>query len=245
MSHCSKQHLWYYWGNRSVPLGIPGLAAGYDFSDLSSLTLDGGNNISQASDKSGNGVHVSQSNVLLRPVSVPNAQNGLSVARLTASGVLRLTSAATYSAQTFFGPNRNACTHVAVVKYTAGQIWARVLVDGNNRVDHQRSEAMTTVRSGEAWNPTPSGVSTAWRVLVRRLDAGNLRFDSWVNSTKFADNISMTGTAWGVSGSYYVSLGNDASAADADIGDFWIWPRALLDGEITDLINHFRTKWAL
>lgn len=58
------------------PTGIPGLALWLDASDAATITLDGSNNVSQWSDKSGNARNAAQASTTLRPGYLTSGING-------------------------------------------------------------------------------------------------------------------------------------------------------------------------
>ena len=84
---------------RFNPSEIPGLHSWWDASDAASVTLDSGR-VSQLSDKSGNGRHLTNTTSgSTQPSYVTGARNGLNVARFAAASTQRLqvaSSTATY-----------------------------------------------------------------------------------------------------------------------------------------------------
>lgn len=64
-----------------VPRDIPGLQLWLDASDVSTVTLDGSNNVSQWADKSGNLKHAAQATTLNRPTWLTNQLNGFGAVR--------------------------------------------------------------------------------------------------------------------------------------------------------------------
>lgn len=75
------------------PKSLSGLYAWYDFSDSSTITLNSGN-ISQITDKSGNGKTLTQATALNQPTFTANAQNGKSVAACGGDQYLEAATAA-------------------------------------------------------------------------------------------------------------------------------------------------------
>lgn len=80
-------HIW------SPPLEVSGLHSWYDFSDSGTMTLASGK-ISQITDKSGNGRHLTQGTDAARPTLTANAQNGKSGATFAGSQWLQAATAA-------------------------------------------------------------------------------------------------------------------------------------------------------
>jgi len=100
------------------PRRIPGLHSWWDAADAASVTLDSGR-VSQLSDKSGNGRHLTNTTSgSTQPSYVTGGRNGLNVARFAAASVQRLSvpsSTATYR----FLHNGTQCYWIAVSSYGA------------------------------------------------------------------------------------------------------------------------------
>lgn len=228
-----------------APTSIAGLVLWLDASDASTVTLDGSNNVSQWNDKSGNARHATQATVLTRPNYVTAAQNGLNAIRTTAAGALHIQTAQ-FSAETFFGTNRNDCTHFLVWKFTSGTIAQRTWIGNDtNRIDWIGSASRTLTWNGSNYSPTAFGASTSWRCLTSRFDGPNSKHDSWNSSTKVATQTNFTGFAMASASTYRVRFGNDAVAADADFGEAIYYNRPLTDAEVTQVIDYLRAKWGL
>ena len=82
-----------------TPTDIPGLALWLDASDAATITLDGSNNVSQWSDKSGNARHVTQATILNRPTPSTATLTGLTAIKFEQKS---LAHSLTYTLGSFF-----------------------------------------------------------------------------------------------------------------------------------------------
>lgn len=71
---------------------VSGIYAWYDFSDASTITLNG-STISQIKDKSGNGLHLTQATAANQPTLTANAMNGRSAATFTGNQYIMASTA--------------------------------------------------------------------------------------------------------------------------------------------------------
>lgn len=238
-------NLWWMDGGsaRFTPNSIPGLAAWMDASDVSTVTLDGSNNVSAILDKSGNSRNWSQATVLQRPNYITAAQNGLNAIRVTNGGPLWIGNSSS-SAESYFGAGRNICTQFVVWKYTAQAISHRVY-DGsdNNRLVRINSHAASTTWNTSAYNPTSYATSTSWRIQTVRYDGPNSKHDSWVGSTKVATQTNFTGFSMATSNNYRWDFGSSIVGADADFGEAIHYNVALSDSDVALLIAYLAAKW--
>ncbi len=85
-----------------TPAVLSGLALWLDGGDAASVTLDGSNNVSQWSDKSGNARHVTQASATQRPAYVASAINGLNCLNFDGSDDFLASSAFTLGELTLF-----------------------------------------------------------------------------------------------------------------------------------------------
>lgn len=82
------------------PLLIPGIGFWHDANDISSITMNASNQVSQWNDKSGNGNHVTQSTDANKPVWVASAINGRGALQgfpVATNSILTKTDSATMS----------------------------------------------------------------------------------------------------------------------------------------------------
>ena len=109
-------------GGSFTPTDIPGLALWLDASDAATITLDGSNNVSQWSDKSGNARHASQETALNRPSYTGSGQvNGINCPTFNGTNHFLLTPAVTLSQP----------TTVFIALRPTSNSWFRGIYDGS------------------------------------------------------------------------------------------------------------------
>jgi hypothetical protein len=223
------------------PRRIAGIDAWWDFSDLSTLTIDTG--ISAVADKSGNGYNATQSVGGNQPLSSQNQRNGRAVADFDGTGDRLQT--ANVSADLAAFSSFVALSPRTLGQLSFGRIWTRndiqraMLVASGNQftVAHGNRQAAGT---------TTSISLNDWFYITGTSSGGSSpNFELWVNGQSQAINASGTANTSSVASNPY-AIGDRAAGArafDGRIGEIIIYNRVLSAAEITKIEQYLAKKW--
>jgi hypothetical protein len=174
-----RNRIIYYDGGFTAH-AIPGLAQWLDAADASTITLDGSSNISEIRDKSGFGLHGTQSDGSRRPSYPANVQNGL-------PGVL---FDSVDDALTLAGPSTNPATTFIVHRWNGGLKDSRLAsnraVNGMSLgINASSGWNLSFVREGIAWTNSGfspgSGTNRIYRISHA---SGTSAFWTWTGGTE-------------------------------------------------------------
>jgi len=158
-----------------TPTVLSGLALWLDGGDAASVTLDGSNNVSQWSDKSGNARHVTQASAAQRPAYVASAINGLNCLNFDGSDDFLASSAFTLGELTLFAvvTARWAVTETGAFfgqNYTTNKSFGRVGGAGfdyiANDIRSVTDGFSSTTTGPRAIGQQPAGLTTGQAVLI-------------------------------------------------------------------------------
>lgn len=216
-----------------VPTDISGLALWLDASDAASLTLDGSNNVSQWSDKSGNARNVTQSNFFRRPSYTAASQiNGVNVVKFDGTDDL-LTA--------YFTSIPQPATVFVVARF--GSLTGfRVLYDSLSTNPHgmYTSGTVLVLEAGSSLNINGGTVTVNASLLASGV----------YNSTSSILRLNRTQIASGNAGAFALTNGisfganrNGSAPFQGDIAEFAYYSRVLTAGEITQVEDYLKNKW--
>lgn len=229
---------------RFDPRTIANLAAWYDFSDSSTLTLDTG--ITSVSDKSGNGLTATESTGANQPLLVASARNGLSAADFDGSNDKLTTASIADNLTQFTG--FVVCRPDSSGGAGLGRIWTRNDVArsmGINSVNAFRTWVGASVTVDTANSSFPNG---SWAYVRGRWngDANTNGISSAVNGVTTTGANSVVGAAASVANTA-LCLGNRSSDGargfDGLVGEILLYSRALTTDEISLVETALKTKW--
>lgn len=236
------------WSRRSQPessfnpLNISGLAAWWDASDSSTITIDTG--VSQWNDKSGNSRNATQGTGSAQPAIQTAAQNGKDGLRFDGSNdVLNFTTSALSAFTTFMVHNTLSGKNTGVFSWRiAGQAGFEVYnvsyatVHTSNLIIYNGSAEVTPTQketSGESY-PTATRLYSWDSNYVYRKNG------SVINTT--TGTFSMGNKANGLIGRGYTGGG---AYYHADIFEILIYDSVLSDSDKARVESYLNTKWAL
>jgi len=227
------------------PSSIPNLAVWFDANDLASLTYDGSKNISQVSDKSGNGRHATQGTLLNQPKLVLNTYNGRPAIR----------GDGTNTWMSFSGPDLSSANGYTIVAVggigssTASGIYGQYPSSGTGNGIAIWSGLYRTGRSGSAIT-FPTGNSTIQGVpfgFIYRNDGTKTTANTKVLATWNAtERVSTTTQNAGTpaAGTAYLTAVNPADSPLQDkLCEFLIFSRQITDDERDALYTYLTAKW--
>lgn len=185
------------------------------------------------------------------PTLTGSTLGGLPVVNLTQSPAQYLETP-TYSAEAFFGPNRNTITAFCLWQWGTGTISFRSPYDGSNsnRLDRSGSNnSLTAVFSGTSY-PTPNHtVTNAWQMPIIRFDGATGRYDAWVGTqsglAKTATQTNFTGLSMASSNNYKMRIGNEAANASGLFAEWAILNRAISDFDVFAIYVDVMHRWRL
>ena len=213
------------------------LAAWWDASDASTLTLNSGN-VEEWRDKSGNGWHVSQSDAALRPALAAAAINGRNTVQWPSSGnakALYNASTSTFRCAEFYAVIKYPSTTTALANYpglfnaknNSADPWVTLHYVGLNEF-YSVSFSVMYLNGGSAnriASPFPEIGSIC---LIRAIAGGS----------------GVVTTTSGIS----VGMDRDYSSLNrgwhGDLGEIRAYQNTLTNTEVSDLVSELRTKWA-
>lgn len=216
------------------PWHLSGLAMWLDGADAASIALDGSNNVSQWSDKSGNGRHVLQGSATLRPsYTSSNQVNGITVPRFDGSD----DTMSTTGGSTISQPS----TSYVVFKFESGGAANPTLWDGSSSRQWLVLPSSTSVQAyaNAALTPTVSnlvgavtqvgvlysGGSSTIRMNGSQISSGNL------GSAGIGTNV--------VVGSNPFGLGSFKGC----IAELLIYSKALSTTERDNVESYLKARW--
>ncbi|MCC7054857.1 MAG: PKD domain-containing protein [Gemmatimonadaceae bacterium] len=238
-------------GTATASYGVCGAALWLDAADLSTLTLDGSNRVSQWRDRSGNARHAANATLAEQPTAVAGALHGLRTVRYTTAALLRsqgvlqgitdaaevfvvASATASQTGDTFlFGADSQFVVHPNE-RFSVHLPWA----NGNVAWDFGTCCAVPGARIGI--NYAAAGVALAaaqWSVGTMtgstperhiRRNGTTLVSDTGTDTLGFADQALRIGNSWG-----------------GDIAELLVFPRALTAPERAAVENGLMAKWSL
>jgi hypothetical protein len=222
------------------PRSIAGIEAWWDFSDLSTLTIDTG--ISAVADKSGNGYNATQSVGGNQPLSSQNQRNGRAVADFDGTGDLLQTANVSADLPAF-------SSFVALSARTLGQIsfgriWTR---NDLQRAMFVASGSRFCLGQGGAvvQATTTNIVFNDWFYITGTSAGGNSgTYQYRVNGLNQALTFPGASTSSVASNPY--AIGDRAAGArafDGLIGEILIYNRVLSAAEIAKVETYLAKKW--
>jgi hypothetical protein len=250
------------------PSAIAGLAAWWDFSDASSITLNGGN-ISQINDKSGSGRTATQATDNNQPALTSSAMNGLSMATFnnSTSHMVYGTDLFTYSgAATVFVVCRDISAEIAdypafVSEYRAARqsvMLAPTLYDAStNRgfrpgLDCWAGQIYdTTSAYGSPTQTSPAILQYHWHNWSTAHNDGatliGLNNDGVALTSRGSSAQSFSGAASQriIGGAFGGSAVNFSSVLNGKVGEILVWTTALTATQRALVRTYLSTKWAI
>lgn len=224
------QHEW-------TPLDVSGLVAWYDFGDMDTLFTDAGvtkvsvdgDAIYQASDKSGNGYHVTQATEAYRPLFKTNIKNGHSVALWDGTDDVLVNTSINVS---------QPDTYIVAFYHTG----AKYIFDGI--ASRQLFETSSSGVKVHQYAGTSSYVDSAFTSLTYNIVA--LVFDG-ANSFVMINN-NMTATSPGANGINQLGLGarlGSTNNLDGYYLEFLLYRGALAPTDIYKIHTYLNNKWSI
>jgi hypothetical protein len=227
------------------PLSLPGLAAGHDFSDLTTLFTDAarttaaaadGDRLGGLTDKSGQGNHLAQSSASLRLTLKLAVQNGRSAGRSdgTDDYLSVLLGASVSFPATFYlawALRSNATANGWGLKSAADAIKNTVLA--------------ASLNVGNATLVQYSAYTAAFHVLAVRMPASGSTVTLNLNG-----GANVTGN-WGtaVSVADCITLGARGGGggvpAAADYGESWLYSGSHSDAQVAAMVGYLNGRWAI
>lgn len=228
-----------YWTDYTVfsPLDLSP-AMWLDASDASTITASSGK-VSQWSDKSGNGRHMTQGTGLLQP-AYNETKNGKNVVTFDST---------TYLNGTVWGPSRDTISIVGVIQnYNSSKATAAFMLGSNQHVGLTTKTATSPTRVGALlgnviWLTTTTSSHTNWANLIFRRSGGvnRIRQDS-IDLTISAGGASRPNAA---SGSMWLG-GLSDGLGYWRVGEIIVLDNYYLDGtNLTNLEKYLNDKWAI
>ncbi len=221
-----------------------GLKLWLDASDLSTITKDGSNLISQIDDKSGNGYHATQGTGANQPTWVDNQQNGKAIARFDGSADHLILPSGLYDIPT--GPN----TIFAVAKQDADGAAERVLtmaVNNSTRyclLFEDTANSLGFVNNTSFDRITIGGATTTNFNAVYGRRSGTTQAIAFNGGSENTETTAVNGP--GINQAIIGATGNGLAAfLNGDIGEILVYDRSLSEAEITLVIAYLLYKWGL
>jgi hypothetical protein len=233
-----------------APTDLVGCVLWLDAADISSITKDGSDLVSQWNDKSGNAKHAVQATGANQPTYSASGFNGRPCIDW-GNGAVVARSMATTSSITL-----GTYTSVAVVRgdVSGGYLWTHVTDSANGSYVFQRNHSSRVIRAAGTSAKAVLSVPSTWladgakrivTVTFGGLQASHLFRLDGVNQQTVDTTIGNPGTAT-VSGTFFV--GNNqipGSPFRGVIAELIIFDRALSDGEIVQVERYLAKKWGL
>ena len=223
------------WECSNFGKSLTNLHAWYDASDVSSITKDSSNRVSQFNDKSGNGRHLSQATSGSQPLWVSEGQNGKDLIDCVGSRFMK-TSTWTAISQpyTFF------FTALMPLNDSAD----RMLMDSisnTSLIYKQTTNDRFLMFAGSNAGATMSGYANTWRYVTAIFDGTNLtyRFDGVHKNTEG----STVGT--GTSNGLILGARDGSGFSNSKFGEIIMIAGNPTAQEITDTEAYLKAKWGL
>jgi len=227
------------------PLALSGLSAWFDAGDLSSLTLDGSNNVSQWNDKSGNARHATQSTVLNRPGYYAAQLNGLGAVRGNGtSSFLTFTGGSLASGYTVF-------VVYDIASATTTGIFSQYPSPGTGNGFSLWTGLCRTGRAGGAvsfpsGSPTTAGTPVS---EVIRIDGANptsnFAFLATWNAAERTGTVAQNAGTPAAATAYIGAVNPTDSNSGANIYEIAIFSRSITNTERDLLKSYVTSKWGL
>jgi hypothetical protein len=222
------------------PRSIAGIEAWWDFSDLSTLTIDTG--ISAVADKSGNGYNATQSTGGNQPLSSGNQRNGRAVADFDGNGDRLQT--ANISADLPAFSSFVALSVRTLGQFSFGRIWTR---NDNQRAKLVSSSSQFSLGQGGAVvQATTTGiVLNDWFYITGTSTGGNSgTYGYRVNGLTQSLSSTSASTSSVASNPYVIGNRTDGGRTfDGRIGEILIYNRVLSAAEIAKVETYLAKKW--
>lgn len=218
------------------PLSIAGCKLWLDSSDLTTITKDGGNLVSQWNDKSGEGNHVTQATGTNQPLWVDAVRNG--------KAIIRFDGVDNYMQKTTFaGGSLQPKTIFIVTTTPADSGIARYLFDGGG------AATRTAIYSDD----TNMNMSTDFASTLSYAKPVDGTWKYWTGkyngaSSDFRENATSKATgATGATAMDGITLATrynfTTSFANIDIAEILIYDTSLSAGDITSIESYLASKW--
>jgi hypothetical protein len=223
------------WECSNFGKSLTNLHAWYDASDLSSVTKDSSNRVSQFNDKSGNGRHLSQATSGSQPLWVSEGQNGKDLIDCAGSRFMKTgTWTAVSQPYTFF--------FVAKLPDNTGADKAILDSISNTSLIYKQTTAdRFLMYAGSNAGATMAGYANTWRYVTVIFDGTNLtyRFDGVHKNTEG----STVGT--GTSNGLLMGARDGSTFSNSKFGEIIMIAGNPTAQEITDTEAYLKAKWGL
>lgn len=215
------------------PTDISDLRLWLDANDISTITKDGSDNVSQWNDKSGNAYHLIQSTASQQPNYTTGVVNGKPTIRFTASTSDTMTEA------TNFG---TACTVIYVSKQTGGSNLRMLAGLSNNwLLGYWGGNKRSAYFEGWVYNSTvPS--DTNWHIFSTTIGGAGINSNVYENGSLFVGNTTGVDCPNGLSLNGYLGT---SEFSDADIAEVIAYDRMLSRDELWKVESYLANKYAL
>ena len=236
-----------------LPTSIPNIAGWWDAADTSSIATASGTSVSQWSDKSGLGVHLTQATTTRQPDSGVTFQNGLSTVTFNGTSQILVSTMptqmvnATNGAWTIvcvMGPKSVSGTKTGVDQDSAANPTRLFEIRHSN--DIVQALAFNTASSAFI-AASAAGTAVVGAGKVYSAVRGATSVQLWVDGVT-AGPTTTTGTP-AITNQYPFSLGGSRGAAGGaqywfgSIAEVVVYSRALTTTERQQLETYLRTKW--
>lgn len=238
-------------GTSFSPTDISGLVAWWDASDVSTITLDGSNNVSEWRDKSGNSRHMAQSNTLVRPAYGTQTQNGLNLIVTDAAGQTRLDSG-NIATTAWWGAARQTGTIIRVVRSITGTInggihgqggvFSDTMIFRPTQILQFRHGSFNSDANGGYGGTLPTG---GMDLLVHEVDLSVPTVRVLRNGSLFATLTPGSTTPFTAAFNQFYRINWDAAATTAYHAEHIFYNRILTSGEMSQVRNYLTAKWGL
>ena len=216
--------------SKFTPKKISGLLAWYDPSDLSSVTKDGSNLVSQISDKSGNGIQLAQPTALNKPVW----QSDGSILFDGVNSYLRNTTA-------------NIPQPFTILLVYKNVTWA----SGRGILTGDATNLCGVRQQGSPPNEhkfmAPTLIGDNASMALNTYEILTMQFNGASSSFQFNNKTATTGNpgANGLGALVIGARGDYSSKSNMQLKGLAIYSGALASGDITKLKNYFIKKYSL
>lgn len=233
-----------------TPTSISNLAMWLDGADAASITLDGSNNVSQWSDKSGNGKHATQATTTKRPSYQTAVQNGLNAVRFDGTDDCLQAASLTLSGQ---------FTLILVCKTTTAKpffIEHSANVTPNQGFYFYGTEPTASGIRRTATGLVTPGVNVNWFgsaagvAVFRSLSSlvGGLGYSirkNGVAQSISGTNLNVISSAASVTDTLNIGSRNNgvSPVSDGDYYEIMLYDRPLTDTEVGTLEAYLKAKW--
>jgi hypothetical protein len=223
------------------PSDIADLALWLDASDVTTVVLDGSDNVSQWNDKSTNGRNVTQADTLKRPARISAGMNGLDVLRFDGTNDSLASSAfACTPAFTFFAVMKsNAATQAAFARFFeagANNGWAITAVP--NVFGVQYGDTSVTSRN-------PPLLSTSTFLVEFRCDGASPTRNLSFNTDQGTATTTTRATTPTTPVAFFLGRfgGGESNYGAFDCAELAYYARELTAGERTSVLTYLKNKW--